>query len=1117
MWCLPMHSCTLSPLAEETAQAAHDHSDRHLHREPIQPLPMEPMVSDPPPPVSVPPNESQQGLRSWWSRLAEWNPSLLTVVTLAIATGLRMALTPLWGSGYTFITYYPAIMFIAVVNGWRHGIVAILVSSALSIGLFLDIQASANEQQMALALFMTASVIIVSLSEAVTRARLRAQAEASLARAQEQRLRLEIEARSKAEETVRASERQMQFVTDHAPVLIAQCGTDGRYRFVNRQYADLVGRTPEALIGLHPRDVLSKEDYRQAAPFMQEALAGRQVKFDQQFLGTASTGHLLQVTYAPEWDEHGIVTGFIAAIVDITDRKQAEQARATLAAIVESSEDAIVSKDLNGIITSWNRGAERLYGYSRQEAVGKSVLLVIPEERLEEETPILAQIKRGEAIQQYETVRRRKDGTLIDIALTVSAIRNDEGRIVGVSKVAHDITERKRAEAALRESEERLRLFIEHAPAAIAMFDRQMRYVAVSRRWLADYALEGEVLGRSHYEIVPDIPDQWRTAYQKGLAGEVMRAEEDRFERSDGTVYWIRWETRPWRDKAGGIGGIVIFAEDITDGKMAEEALRESEAQHRATFDNAAVGIAHVGLDGRWLRCNDAMCALTGYSREELLTKTFTEITHPQDIEQDWASIRRLLAGEIETFSMEKRYIRKDGSLIWGNLTVSLLRDVQGSPQHFISIVQDIQSRKEAQAQLRQFADNLEQRVEVRTRELADTQDKLRALTTDLNLTEHRIRKQLATDLHDYLAQLLVLSRIKLGQAKLEEVPPSARQAMTEVQEVMDRALAYTRTLVAQLSPPILNEFGLLMALRWLAGQMQRELTVKLEFENDVLPLSEEQSVLLFQSVRELLMNIVKHAGTAEARISVTQTGGVLRITVSDRGIGCDAGAAKTKREPGFGLFSIRERMKALGGGFDMQSVSGQGTTAILKLPLDQPGARGVASGEEIGAGETIRAAVSDPAAPGLPELPGAASFLPAPKIRVLLVDDHRMLRQGLRTIVNGHPGLEVVGEAGDGLEAIELTRTFKPAVVVMDVNMPRCDGVAATKRITEEFPGIKIIALSMHNSPDIVARMKQAGAYGYLTKESAGGQLCRAIVEAALSGPLGSRGEGADVSCGAS
>ena len=833
---------------------------------------------------------------------------------------------------------------------------------------------------------------------------------------------------------------------------------------------------------------------------MKQALSGRQVKFDQQFPGATPAGRLLQVTYAPECDERGTVTGFIAAIVDITERQQAEQARATLAAIVESSQDAIISKDLTGVITSWNQGAERIFGYSPEEAIGQSVTMLIPPERLHEEPPILARARRGEAIQRYETVRKRKDGVRLDISLTVSPIRNAEGQIVGVSKVAHDITERKRAEAALRESQERLGLFIEHAPAAIAMFDRQMCYVAVSRRWLADYGLGEEVLGQCHYDLFPNVSERWRAAHQQGLAGMVARAEEDRFERSDGSLQWIRWEIRPWQDKLGGIGGIIIFAEDITAGKDAEAALRESEAEHRATFENAAVGIAHVGFDGRWLRCNDAICAITGYSREELLTKTFTDITHPEDIDRDWASVHRLLAGEIETFSLEKRYIRKDGSPIWINLTVSLLRDAQGRGQHFISIVQDIQARKEAQAQLRQLADDLERRVVERTKELAVSQEKLRALTTDLNLTEHRIRQKLATDLHDYLAQLLVLSRIKLGQAKLEDVPASAAQAMTEVQEVMDQALSYTRTLVAQLSPPVLNDFGLPMALKWLADQMQREITVSLDMETEILPLPEDQSVLLFQSVRELLMNIVKHAATTEARIAVSQSGGALSITVSDQGAGCDLGAAETGLESGFGLFSIRERMNALGGRFELRSSPGQGTTATLVLPLDRTGELSGEGTDETGTGVEVGAVNRTVGAGGssYPQRHVPAPY--APKIRVLLVDDHLMLRQGLRTIVNQHPWLEVVGEAGDGLEAIELARTHKPEVVVMDINMPRCDGVTATRRIKEEFPHMKIVALSMHNSADMFERMTQAGVSGHLTKESAGDELCRAIIDAATS-----------------
>lgn len=128
----------------------------------------------------------------------------------------------------------------------------------------------------------------------------------------------------------------------------------------------------------------------------------------------------------------------------------------------------------------------------------------------------------------------------------------------------------------------------------------------------------------------------------------------------------------------------------------AEEALRESEERYRATFDHAAIGIAHVGVDGSWLRFNDAICDITGYPRHELQTMTFTDITHPDDIEPDWAQARRVLAGEIDTYSMEKRYIRKNGNVVWINLTVSLIRDPDGKPLNFISIVEDISERKHA-------------------------------------------------------------------------------------------------------------------------------------------------------------------------------------------------------------------------------------------------------------------------------------------------------------------------------------------------------------------------------------------------------------------------------------
>ncbi|HEY6402469.1 MAG TPA: PAS domain S-box protein, partial [Blastocatellia bacterium] len=138
------------------------------------------------------------------------------------------------------------------------------------------------------------------------------------------------------------------------------------------------------------------------------------------------------------------------------------------------------------------------------------------------------------------------------------------------------------------------------------------------------------------------------------------------------------------------------------------DALREGEARFRAIFENAAVGIARVGPDGRWLEVNQRLCDIVGYSREELMTKSFADITHPDDLDQDVKEVRRMLAGEVDTYSMEKRYFRKGGSVVWVNLTVSMTRKTDGSPDYFISIVEDITARKQAEEKLHDQEEQLQ-------------------------------------------------------------------------------------------------------------------------------------------------------------------------------------------------------------------------------------------------------------------------------------------------------------------------------------------------------------------------------------------------------------------------
>jgi CheY-like chemotaxis protein len=299
---------------------------------------------------------------------------------------------------------------------------------------------------------------------------------------------------------------------------------------------------------------------------------------------------------------------------------------------------------------------------------------------------------------------------------------------------------------------------------------------------------------------------------------------------------------------------------------------------------------------------------------------------------------------------------------------------------------------------------------------------------------------------------------------------------------------------MAELNPAVLHDQGLAAGLRWLSEYMNKHgiavtatVPEKVEFE-----LREDQTVLLFQSVRELLMNACKYAGTGEAAIVLEQTGDTLRITVSDHGAGFDCTASADKLSPlssKYGLFSIRERMKALGGNFDIRSALGHGTTATLTLPvIAKP------LGES---GEQEREIDGQVFVASHPALTTHHSLHQTNTIRVLLVDDHPMMRQGLRSIVAAYDHLEVVGEANDGAEAVELVRQLNPDVVVMDINMPKMDGVEATRQIKANQPTTVVIGLSVNQSADTEQKMKAAGAATYLTKEGAVDALCHAIEQA--------------------
>jgi PAS domain S-box-containing protein len=505
-------------------------------------------------------------------------------------------------------------------------------------------------------------------------------------------------------EALRLSDARYRALIQALPAALYLTDERGRITLYNKAATALWGREPE--VG---KDLWcgSWKIYRpdgtplplEECPMAVTLRQGRAIRGEEIVIERADGTRRHVMPHPEPMYADGVVIGAINMLIDVTDLHLAERAKAHLAAIVMSSEDAIVSKNLQGIVTSWNGAAERLFGYTAEEMIGQPVSRLIPPDRHDEEPSILERIGRGESIEHYETIRRRKDGTHLPISLTVSPLIDHHGKIIGVSKIARNITEQKRVEESLRENEERLRTLADNISQFAWTADSTGWVFWYNRRWY-EYTgttfeeMQGWGWEKVHHpEHLDRVVKKWRQAQATG------EPWEDTFPLRglDGNYRWFLSRALPIRNAEGRIVQWFGTNTDVTEQREAEAALGESEQRYRTTFANAAVGIAHVGIDGRWLGVNDAVCRITGYGREELLMKPFAEITHPDDLDPEWANARRLLAGECATYSMEKRYIRKEGGLTWIQLTVSLQPDEAGSPQDFICIIEDITTRKQAE------------------------------------------------------------------------------------------------------------------------------------------------------------------------------------------------------------------------------------------------------------------------------------------------------------------------------------------------------------------------------------------------------------------------------------
>ncbi len=745
---------------------------------------------------------------------------------------------------------------------------------------------------------------------------------------------------------------------------------------------------------------------------------------------------------------------------DITDRKRLEQERASTLVkyrtLFDSFPLGITVADRQGTIIEANRVAEGLLGISAQEQVQREINgtqwnIVRPDG-----TPMPADefastraLREQRVVENVEMGVIKPSGVVSWINVTAAPIPLPD---VGVVITYGDISARKEAEAALRESEERLRLFVEHAPAALAMFDQEMRYLAASRRWMSDYGLhDKEIIGRSHYEIFPEISEAWKQFHRQGLAGEVVLMDEDRFVRADGSIQYLRWELRPWRNSRGGVGGIVIFTEDITERKLAETALRESESRFRSLIEGAPEAI-FVQTDGVFQYVNRAMMRLVGASRaEDLLGQPVLDRVAPEFHDLVRERIRDGTERRTVSSPAEQEYVSLDGSRVAVETTAVAVR-FRGQDAHLV-FVRDISARRKSEAERASLEAQLRQAQKMES--------------------VGRLAGGVAHDFNNLLTG--IMGHADLCLKKLGKENPACVH-LNAIMDAAQRSAAITRQLLAfarkQAIAPVvldLNDHiaGTLKLLRRLIGE---------DIELAWLPGARDGLVRMDPSqVDQILANLAVNARdaiTGVGKLTVETANAVLdagycadhaeavpgayvMLSVSDTGCGMSREIQAHIFEPffttkptgqgtGLGLATVYGIVKQNQGHINVYSEPGQGTTFRIYL---RPHAKG--EGEQVAL-----------------EVPSAQ---PGGTETVMLVEDEEGIRMttapflqdlGYTVLIAADPE-DALRRAAEHLGVIHL--------LITDVIMPHMSGRDLAVKMLERYPDMKCLYISGYTA-DVIA-----------------------------------------------
>jgi PAS domain S-box-containing protein len=459
-------------------------------------------------------------------------------------------------------------------------------------------------------------------------------------------------------------------------------------------------------------------------------------------------------------------------------------------------------------------------------------------------------------------------------------------------------------------SERKYRELVENAHDGIWIIDNQ-GVIKFANRRMREITGQGDLENNSIYDLVDqDNLKLLEDVMAQNRMHQVAQQELDITSRDRGLASVIMSSVPMVED--GHFAGAFAMFSDIT-------ALRETEKRFRKIFEDAAHGMSVVDMESNILDVNPAFLKMLGFNKQDVVGKSFKALLLPEDAGKNSRLFRELREGNRDSYSRETRYRHKDNRVVWGQVTVSLLRAAGGAPQHAIVMIADITQRKQAEEDIRTY------------------QEQLQSLASELSLTEERERHRLATDLHDHIGQALAVSKIKLGILQKSGISPDQAKPLSEVRELIEQMIQDTRSLTFELSLPVLYELGFESAVEWFAKHIRTQHGIRVEVQKDLvpIPMDDEIKVLLFRSVRELMINIVKHAQARNARVTIRREDDGINIEVEDDGVGIKdvPRDSRLKSDSGFGLFSIRERLHYLGGRVQVESEEGRGTKITMMVP----------------------------------------------------------------------------------------------------------------------------------------------------------------------------------------